>query len=114
MTMLDRFSSGDPICACDTFTRMARGKKPSTPATASAVSRDEIRDALLAQKALIEEMRSENRLTAESVGAKVDTLAQQLDEGLREARERDAMLERAIRDVRISLKADIDRVETKV
>jgi chromosome segregation ATPase len=71
-------------------------------------------DELRSQKVLIEAMRSENRLTAESAGARADSLEQELREQGVASRDRDAMLEDAIRDLRKSLKADIARVDAKV
>jgi hypothetical protein len=91
---------------------MPKGRKSTKRTEAPTDPVQAMLEELRSQKVLIEDMRSENRLTAETVNAKVDSLAQKLDDGLRESRERDALLEAAIRNVRTTLKADIVRVET--
>jgi hypothetical protein len=103
---------------------MPKGKKPIQPTDSSAVSVavEAFKQELRHQTAiLLEDIRSQNKLTAESVSVKVDALAQELRDGLRESRDRDALLESAVRSARTDLnrvetglKSDIKRVEVKV
>jgi uncharacterized protein involved in exopolysaccharide biosynthesis len=96
---------------------MPAKKRPSQPPDKRGDPLETVLHALQSQKALIEERRSENRLTLEAVHTTHHRLGEQLEDVKREMRQRLDVLETVARthsgDIR-SLKTDVARVEAKV
>lgn len=75
---------------------------------------NELLEALLSQKALIEDMHAQNRAVMEQAELNRTRIEARIDQADRESRHRDSFLEAALNSVRVELKADIARVEAKV
>jgi hypothetical protein len=63
---------------------------------------------------ILEEIKSQNRATIEAVESRADALERKIDDGMRESRERDAMLAAAIQSLRVDLKTDIAHADARI
>ncbi len=71
-------------------------------------------DDTTAWQVILERIEAHDRMTIEAVNSRSDALERKIDAELRESRERDSLLEAAIRSLRADLKSDVARVEAKV